>query len=195
MPRPINKNMDKVISKYQTGQYGVNELARMYDIDKATISRFIKKHNIKVNQLAKNAIDEINNGMNNFQTLIDETHLTSETNANKAFVSDLPNISVVDNNINLMNEIVDIVREKNPQFAKGFQALSALMLKRSHEILNKDEITSSDISNISNSMSKMNDTLGVFPKMPTIAQQFNIGKNDIVKNKQPEPFKIEIDFK
>ena len=30
MAKPLNKNMETIAIKYQTGQYGINELARMY---------------------------------------------------------------------------------------------------------------------------------------------------------------------
>lgn len=97
------------------------------------------------------------------------------------------------NAVNLANEVIEIIREKNPQFAKGFQAISSLILKRSGEILQREDITSNDIANISKAMGNINDTLNVIPKMPTIAQQFNFGSKD--KKSELKPIDIQIEFK
>lgn len=86
------------------------------------------------------------------------------------------------------------MKQKNPQFARGFHALSVLMIKRSSEILQKPDISSGDIANISRAVNNMNDTLGVFPKMPTIAQQFNIGGNIKNNKKENKPLDLKIEF-
>ena len=94
----------------------------------------------------------------------------------------------------MANEVIDIVKRKNPQFATAFEGLSAMMINKSKEILQGDKVTSSDINNIAGAMSKMNDTLGVFPKMPTIAQQFNFNdkRQSIDTNKPPKTLEIEV---
>lgn len=108
-------------------------------------------------------------------------------------MSDTELITAQQNAVNLANEVIEIVREKNPQFAKGFQAISALIIKRSSELLQQADITSQDIANISKAMGNVNDTLGVIPKMPTIAQQFNFGGKD--KKQDLKPIDIQIEFK
>ena len=90
--------------------------------------------------------------------------------------------------------MIEIVREKNPQFAKGFQAISSLILKRSAELLQKEGVTSTDIANISKAMGNVNDTLGVIPKLPTIAQQININGKSTEANKQDKTIDLDIKF-
>lgn len=188
MAKPLNKNMETIATKYQTGQYGINELARMYKVDKATISRYIKRHNITINQHAKDAISHLTQGLNEFNEICNNNTLNQQSQ--HLSISEIENAHK--NSVNLANEVIEIVREKNPQFAKGFQAISSLILKRSAELLQKDGVTSTDIANISKAMGNVNDTLGVIPKMPTIAQQFNFGSKD--KKSDFEPIDIQIDF-
>ena len=90
--------------------------------------------------------------------------------------------------------MIEIVREKNTQFAKGFQAISSLILKRSAELLQKDGVTSTDIANISKAMGNVNETLGVIPKLPTIAQQININGKSTEANKQDKTIDLDIKF-
>lgn len=192
MAKPINKNMDLIVLKYQTGQYGLNELSRKYKVDKATISRYFKKHNITINQHAKNAINHLTQGLNEFNEICYNSKINQHFGENTQ-MSDIEVALAQQNAANLANEVIEIIREKNPQFAKGFQALSALIIKRSSELLQKENITSYDLANISKAMGNVNDALGVIPKMPTIAQQFNIGTNN--KKQDLKPIDITIEFK
>ena len=190
MAKPLNKNMETIATKYQTGQYGINELARMYKVDKSTISRYIKRHNITINQHAKDAISHLTQGLNEFSEICNGNTLNQQSQ--HLSVSEIENAHK--NSVNLANEVIEIVREKNPQFAKGFQAISSLILKRSAELLQKEGVTSTDIANISKAMGNVNDTLGVIPKMPTIAQQININGKGAEANKKDNT-RIDLDIK
>lgn len=190
MAKPLNKNMETIAIKYQTGQYGINELARMYKVDKSTISRYIKRHNIAINQHAKDAISHLTHGLNEFNEICNYNTL----NQHNQHLS-IPEIeNAHKNSVNLANEVIEIVREKNPQFAKGFQAISSLILKRSAELLQKDGVTSQDLTNVSRAMSNINQTLGVIPQMPTIAQQININGKGAETNKQDKKIDLDIKF-
>ena len=194
MAKPINKNMNEIALKYQTGQYGVNKLAKMYNVDKATISRYLKKHNIEINQHAKSAIESLNKGYQEISNLMDSQ---DKSTLNQQIDSkDLKNGTILqDKSYELVDEVIEIVKANNPKFAKGFQSLSALMIKRASEILQGEDVTSGDISNISRAVANMNDTLGVFPKIPTIAQQINIGNKSENKKQVNQDIKLEIEFK
>ena len=190
MAKPLNKNMETIATKYQTGQYGINELARMYKVDKATISRYIKRHNITINQHAKSAISHLTQGLNEFNEICNNNTLNQQNQ--HLSVSEIENAHK--NSVNLANEVIEIVREKNPQFAKGFQAISSLILKRSAELLQKEGVTSQDLTNVSRAMSNINQTLGVIPQMPTIAQQININGKSTEANKKDKTIDLDIKF-
>ena len=190
MAKPLNKNMEAIATKYQTGQYGINELARMYKVDKSTISRYIKRHNITINQHAKDAISHLTQGLNEFNEICNNNTLSQQSQ--HLSISEIENAHK--NSVNLANEVIEIVREKNPQFAKGFQAISSLILKRSAELLQKDGVTSQDLTNVSRAMTNINQTLGVIPQMPTIAQQININGKGTEANKKDNT-RIDLDIK
>lgn len=86
------------------------------------------------------------------------------------------------NSVKLANEIMDIVAKRNPQFARGFQAIGAIMIEKMKDILSSPKLISGDIRNIAQAMKDLDSTMGIFPKQPTIAQQFNFGQ----KNKEKE---------
>lgn len=191
MAKPINKHMKTIALKYQTGLYGLNQLARIYKVDKATISRYFKANGIAINQHAKEAISALNRGYMELKNLIEtENKSTLEGNSTSK------GLDITNANMELVEEVIEVVKKNNPEFARGFQALSYLMIERASEILQGEKVTSGDISNISKAVQNMNDTLGVFPKMPSIAQQININ-NEKQKNKEntQQDIKIDIEFK
>lgn len=162
MAKPINKNMQNAILDFQTGQYSLCEIAKKWNIDKATLSRYFKKTNITINQHAKNAIEYTNKGIYELGELLMQPEIKQQIAENA--------------HSPLVDEVLHIIRAQNPQFAKGFQAISSLILERSHEILTREKVTSGDLNNVSKAISNINDTLQVVPKAPSIAQQFNFNQ-------------------
>ena len=159
------RDYSEIVTKYQTGLYTLGQLSKMYGIPKSTLSEHLSKHKIEKSEHAPNAVGLITQGFNELEAI---------KNENK------PNTQIE----SIINETIEIIKEKNPQFAKGFQALSALIIKRGSEILQRDNISSNDLEKVSKAMSNVNDTLGVIPKMPTIAQQFNFGVKNNNKKAQ-----------
>lgn len=93
-----------------------------------------------------------------------------------------PEVIDHEQSVKLANEIVELVSQKNPQFARGIQALTSIMLERAEEILNSEKgVTSTDLKNISNALKDIDSTMSIFPKQPTIAQQFNFGREEKAK--------------
>lgn len=198
MARPVNPKLPEIALRWRAGEK-LSELAREYKIDKGYLSRYL--HNAKINrdEQAKEAAEYLNKGYQKLGSLLglNEAGVNvalsdKSTKGDKATAEVMPpirGVGAVDmkqeraqiiaahsESIALANEVMEIVKRANPQFAQGFQSLSALMIKRSREILESPGVTSADILNIARAVSGMNDTLGVFPKMPTIAQQINIGQ-------------------
>ena len=187
--------------KYQTGEFTLTELSKIYNIDKGNLSKYFKKHGIQINPQAQKAIKDFTSGFNSLNQVLTRENTTITTDTNTDIMANNENLpknnttfGISENSLALANEVIDIVKRKNPQFATAFQGLSAMMINKSKEILQGDKVTSSDINNIAGAMSKMNDTLGVFPKMPTIAQQFNFNdkRQSIDTNKPPKTLEIEV---
>lgn len=96
----------------------------------------------------------------------------------------------------ISDEIIKLVKQRNAHFAKGFQTLSAMLIQKASETLQSDKVTSADINNIARTIQLLNDTLGVFPKLPNFAQQININQ---AKNKDKrlagvKNFNLNVEF-
>lgn len=180
MAKPKNKNLENAIIDMQTGQYSLCQIAKKWKIDKATLSREFSKNKTTINQHAKNAIEHTSKGIAELGELLNEPEIKQQ----------------LINNLHspLVDEVIKLIREKNPQFAKGFQVIGSLILQKSKEILENTAVTSGDLNNISKAVSNINDTLQVVPKSPSIAQQFNFG-NKTNQNANNGTLKVEIEFK
>ena len=90
------------------------------------------------------------------------------------------------NNTLIVNEVINIVKQKNPYFAYIFQDLSGKILKISNDLLDNGITNTKDLKNITSAIKDINDTLQVIPKPPAFAQQININKdnNNINNNKE-----------
>lgn len=166
---------NEMANKYRTGQYTITELAKIYNVERGWLSKRLKREGAVVDENAKKAVECFTEGFVELNKVLTQDEMTIDTLGDDSETEMLPRRLTQEKAVELANTIIDIVADKNPQFAKGFQALSALMIKKSMEILRGDKITTSDIKNISDAMRNMDATMGVFPKAPQIAQQFNFG--------------------
>ena len=174
-------NYEEIITKYQTGQYSLGQLSKMYGISKCTLSEYIKKHEIEKSEHAPNAINHLSLGFSEL------AKINGENKPNEQ-------ISLI------VEETLNIVKSKNPIFAKTLQALSSQLLNKAFAMLEKST-TTKELNDISNVMQKVNDTLQVIPKAPLIALQNNI-QNNLQQNNNngksnsnlKEDIKINIEF-
>lgn len=172
-------NYEEIITKYQTGQYSFGQLSKMYGISKSTLSEYIKKHEIEKSEHAPNAINHLSLGFSEL------AKINGENKPNEQ-------ISLI------VEETLNIVKSKNPIFAKTLQALSSQLLNKAFAMLEKST-TTKELNDISNVMQKVNDTLQVIPKAPLIALQNNIQNNQLnakgsLDSDKKDDFNINIEF-
>ena len=181
MARPISVPYDEIMAKYQTGQYSISKLAKEYNVGKSRLSEYINKNNVRVSEQAIHTINTLNSGFSALQKMVSEqvTERPKETQNTEL-------IEYQSNNTLIVNEVIEIVKKKNPQFAKIFQNLSGKILKISNDLLDSGITNTKDLKNITSAMKDINDTLQVIPKPPAFAQQININKenNNINNNKE-----------
>lgn len=76
------------------------------------------------------------------------------------------------------DEVLNILKDKNPVLAKNLSALVGKIMLKANDILDDPKIKSHDLNNVANALCKVNDIMQIIPKtQPLIAQQFNIGNN------------------
>lgn len=181
MARPISVPYDEIMAKYQTGQYSISKLAKEYNVGKSRLSEYINKNNVRVSEQAIHTINTLNSGFSALQKMVSEqvTERPKETQNTEL-------IEYQSNNTLIVNEVIEIVKKKNPQFANIFQNLSGKILKISNDLLDSGITNTKDLKNITSAMKDINDTLQVIPKPPAFAQQININKenNNINNNKE-----------
>ena len=171
MARPISVPYDEIMAKYQTGQYSISKLAKEYNVGKSRLSEYINKNNVRVSEQAIHTINTLNSGFSALQKMVSEqvTERPKETQNTEL-------IEYQSNNTLIVNEVIEIVKKKNPQFANIFQNLSGKILKISNDLLDSGITDTKDLKNITSAMKDINDTLQVIPKPPAFAQQININK-------------------
>lgn len=177
MGRP-RKITPEIIAKYQTGQYSITTLSKQYNISKSSLSEYFSKNNIRVSERAEHAIKSINAG------LISLTDIACEQTEHTATISN-PTLVV--------NEVIEIIKQKNPIFANNFNVIFHKVMQESNKLLDKGITEAKDLKNITSAMKDINDTLQVIPKPPAIAQQININKDKIL-NEEEQKLNISVSF-
>lgn len=180
MPKPINKNMTKLVKDYIFDRDGESlcQLSKKYKIDKATVSRFLNMNDVKKNPLAIEAEYYLRVGFKALGELI----MSNDEQAHKL----KKHADLIPSNLDLANDIVETVKNDNPYFEKEFRDLSNMMIKKSKEFLSKNNITTEDLKNISSVMSNVDKTIGIFPKVPKFMQQINVNNETNNNNKHKE---------
>lgn len=174
MARPISVPYDEIMAKYQTGQYSISQLAKEYNVAKGGLSKYIKENNVRINERAQEATNALNKGFSTLEKIINERDL--KINERPKETQDTELIEYQSNNTLIVNEVIEIVKKKNPAFANIFQNLSGKILKISNDLLDSGITDTKDLKNITSAMKDINDTLQVIPKPPAFAQQININK-------------------
>lgn len=189
MARPRSVPYDEIMAKYQTGQYSISKLAKEYNVGKSRLSEYINKNNVRVSEQAIHTINTLNSGFSALGKMVSEQvpERPKETQNTEL-------IEYQSNNTLIVNEVIEIVKKKNPQFANMFQNVSAKVLKISNELLNNGITDTKDLKNITGAMKDINDTLQVIPKPPAFAQQININKeNNNINNDKEFVKTIEVE--
>ena len=178
MARPRSIPYDEIMAKYQTGQYSINQLAKQYNVSKGGLSKYIKDNNVQINEHAQHAINTLNSGFSTLEKMINEHKDDINEHTKKT------DLIEYQTNTLIVDEVIKIVKDKNPAFANMFQNVSAKVLKISNELLNNGITDTKDLKNITGAMKDINDTLQVIPKPPAFAQQININKEVNNNNKE-----------
>ena len=201
MSRKISIPYKEIIPKYQTGYYSISKLAKEYNISKSTLCKYIKDNNIKINEQARHATNTLNSGFSALEKIINERGLQINEHLqniqNKGLIDTQNNDLTECKNINtlIVNEVINIVKQKSPYFAYIFQDLSNKVLKISNDLLDNGITNTKDLKNITSAMKDINDTLQVIPKPPAFAQQININKeNNNINNNKGFVKHIKVEF-
>ena len=124
MSRKTSIPYKEIIPKYQTGYYSITKLAKEYNISKSTLCKYIKQNNIRINEQARHATNALNKGFSTLEKIINERDLKINERPKETQNTEL--IEYQSNNTLIVNEVINIVKQKSPYFAyiPGFKQQS-----------------------------------------------------------------------
>lgn len=167
---------DRVLARYQTGNYSIRELSKEFNIPRSTLAQFIKEKSVHKNTDAIKAVKSLTEGANALERLKEGAGEALKKNTDGSSP-----VKIVDNSL-VVAEVIDIIKTKNPVFAKTLQSFSSKLLMRAFEMLEVAD-KPSDLNQLAGVIEKLNNTLQIIPKPPAIAQQFNFNKDEKEKQK------------
>ncbi len=118
MSRKTSIPYKEIIPKYQTGYYSISKLAKDYNISKSTLCKYIKQHNIRINEQAQHATNALNKGFSALEKIINERDLQInehlQNTQNKGLTDTQNNDLIECKNINtlIVSEVINIVKQK-----------------------------------------------------------------------------------
>lgn len=154
---------NELIAKYKTGEYTLSKLSKMYNIPRTTLIDYMRKNNITITDTITDTINTLDNGYKKLSNIV-----------NYSLTDTLPTQEQEINSL-VVNEVIEIVKSKNPMFAEAIQSVSIKLLKVA-DFLSSSNLNAKDVKNLTGALKDINDTLQVIPKPPMIAQQFNFNK-------------------
>lgn len=156
MARPSKYPWKEIIIDLEVG-ISRAEVHKKYKVPYSSITNYIKKHGLEINEQAKTAIE-------GFSTVNEAVSEVSENNPDHA------------------RAIIDIVTHRHPQFKKAMIALGGAIFKRGLEIAPNANAT--DLNALSKAMQTTTDTIGISqrhaPKVEVNNQNNQQTKVDIV---------------
>lgn len=167
---------DRVLAMYQTGNYSIRELSKEFNIPRSTLAQYISEKSVHKNTDAIKAVKSLTEGANALERLREGAGEALKKNTDGSSP-----VKIVDNSL-VVAEVIDIIKTKNPVFAKTLQSFSSKLLMRAFEMLEVAD-KPSDLNQLAGVIEKLNNTLQIIPKPPAIAQQFNFNKDEKEKQK------------
>lgn len=156
-------------------KYRISEKALFYQLNKRNIHKIIKdERELTADDLAEldkepEFKDKLNAELKGTQERFEQT---IQANKGDIISTDIANEAM---RLKIYDEVLPILKEKNPILAKNLSAISAKVMIRANALLDKD-LTPRELNDVATALSKINDVLQIIPKtQPLIAQQFNIG--------------------
>lgn len=156
-------------------KYRVSEKALFYQLNKRNIHKIIKdERELTADDLAELDKEPAFKDKLNAELKGTQERFAQTIQANKENIvpNDIANEAM---RLKIYDEVLPILKEKNPILAKNLSAISAKVMIRANALLDTD-LSPRDLNDVATALAKINDILQIIPKtQPLIAQQFNIG--------------------
>lgn len=189
------------IMQYYISGHSVVETCEKYHVPQQTLFYQLKKRDLKKfpdKELTDEDIAELDKEPEFADRIREELagakkRFETMTTANKEEIGTIETIANEATRLKIYDEVLPILKEKNPILAKNLSAISAKVMLRANTLLDQD-LTPRDLRDVASALACINDILQIIPKtQPLIAQQFNIGAKQEEKT-TPKNVDIKVEF-
>lgn len=171
MAKLTDRKRNNIVAKWKTGVYTQRELAKTYNVDVATINKIVK-------EIPKENADLVEAGVvfenakksTKSQQEISEINKAIEYRLKKEFSEDNKRVKVYDLSYKLIDVVEDLLKNKKVK--------EKINVGIGVQEFQERDLNTSDVKNISDTISQIGKTLSVVDNKETVINNANVQSND-----------------
>lgn len=173
MAKLTDRKRNNIVAKWKTGVYTQRELAKTYNVDVATINKIVK-------EIPKENADLVEAGVvfenakrsTKSQQEISEINKAIEYRLKKEFSEDNKRVKVYDLSYKLIDVVEDLLKNKKVK--------EKINVGIGVQEFQERDLNTSDVKNISDTISQIGKTLSVVDNKETVINNANVQSNEII---------------
>lgn len=173
MAKLTDRKRNNIVAKWKTGVYTQRELAKTYNVDVATINKIVK-------EIPKEYADLVEAGVvfenakksTKSQQEISEINKAIEYRLKKEFSEDNKRVKVYDLSYKLIDVVEDLLKNKKVK--------EKINVGIGIQEFQERDLNTSDVKNISDTISQIGKTLSVVDNKETVINNANVQSNEII---------------
>lgn len=173
MAKLTDRKRNNIVAKWKTGVYTQRELAKTYNVDVATINKIVKeipKEN--ANLVEAGVVFENAKRSTKSQQEISEINKAIEYRLKKEFSEDNKRVKVYDLSYKLIDVVEDLLKNKKVK--------EKINVGIGVQEFQERDLNTSDVKNISDTISQIGKTLSVVDNKETVINNANVQSNEII---------------
>lgn len=173
MAKLTDRKRNNIVAKWKTGVYTQRELAKTYNVDVATINKIVKgipKEN--ANLVEAGVVFENAKRATKSQQEISEINKAIEYRLKKEFSEDNKRVKVYDLSYKLIDVVEDLLKNKKVK--------EKINVGIGVQEFQERDLNTSDVKNISDTISQIGKTLSVVDNKETVINNANVQSNEII---------------
>lgn len=173
MAKLTDRKRNNIVAKWKTGVYTQRELAKTYNVDVATINKIVKeipKEN--ANLVEAGVVFENAKRSTKSKQEISEINKAIEYRLKKEFSEDNKRVKVYDLSYKLIDVVEDLLKNKKVK--------EKINVGIGVQEFQERDLNTSDVKNISDTISQIGKTLSVVDNKETVINNANVQSNEII---------------
>ena len=173
MAKLTDRQKNNIIAKWKTGTFTQRELGKLYKVDVATINKIVKdidKENVDIIE-ASLIVEKAKKSTKSQQEIV-EINRAVEYRLKKEFSEDNKRVKVYDLAYKLVDVVEDLLSKKKVK--------EKINVGIGIQEFQERELNTSDVKNISDTISQIGKTLSVVDNKDTVINNANLTNNEII---------------